>query len=122
TQRALTQAGCALTDVQLYDLDDAHGICAVLALEAMGITPRGSGTTLGSTGAIQPAGSVPLALAGGCKARGDVVGALGVYQLVELTAQLRGTATTQVPGATVAMAVCMAGIANTAVAHVLIGM
>jgi acetyl-CoA C-acetyltransferase len=108
--------------VQLYDLDDAHGICAVLALEAMGIAPRGSGTTLGSTGSIQPDGSVPLALAGGCKARGDMVGALGVYQLVELTAQLRGTATTQVPGATVAMAVCMAGIANTAVAHVLIGM
>ena len=121
TQRALTQAGCAMTDIQALDVDDAHGICAVLALEAMGVTPRGSGTTLGSTGAIRPDGSLPLALAGGSKARGDVVGALGVYQMVELTAQLRGTATTQVPGATVAMGVCMAGIANTAVAHVLIG-
>ena len=121
TQRALTQAGCALQEVHVYDLDDAHGICAVLAVEAMGITPRGSGTTLGSTGAIRPDGSVPLALAGGCKARGDMVGALGVYQLVELTTQLRGHASTQVPGATRALAVCMAGIANTAVAHVLVG-
>lgn len=121
SQRALAQAGCGVNDVQAFDLDDAHGICAVLALEALGVTPRGTGTTLGSTGAIRPDGSVPLALAGGSKARGDMVGALGVYQMVELAAQLRGTATTQVAGANVAMAVCMAGIANTVAAHVLVG-
>lgn len=121
TQRALAHTGYDISDVHAFDLDDAHGICAVLALEAMGVTPRGTGTTLGASGAIRPDGSVPLALAGGAKARGDVVGALGVYQIVELTAQLRGTATTQVAGASVALCVCVAGIANTAVAHVLVG-
>ena len=120
TTRALHQANLTINDVQALDMTDPHAICAVLTLEALGYTPRGTATTLGASGAISANGTVPLALTGGCKARGDVVGALGVYQIVELTAQLRGTAANQVANATVALATCSAGLASTAVTHVLV--
>lgn len=120
TTRALQQAKLTIEAVHALDIADPHAICAVLTLEALGYTPRGMATTLGTSGAIRPNGSVPLALTGGCKARGDVVGALGVYQIVELTAQLRGTAANQVTNATVALATCSAGLASTAVTHVLL--
>lgn len=118
--RALQQANLTIKDVHALDMTDPHAICAVLMLEAMAYSPRGTATTLAMSGAIQPNGTVPLALTGGCKARGDMVGALGVYQIVELTAQLRGTAANQVANATVALATCIAGIASTAVTHVLV--
>jgi len=120
TTRALRQANLTINDVQALDMTDPHAICAVLTLEAMGYTPRGTATTLGASGAIGANGTVPVALSGGCKARGDVVGALGVYQIVELTAQLRGTAANQVANATVALATCSAGLASTTVTHVLV--
>jgi acetyl-CoA C-acetyltransferase len=120
TTRALQQANLTINDVNALDMTDPHAICAVLTLEAMGYTPRGTATTLGASGAIRVNGTVPLALTGGCKARGDVVGALGVYQIVELTAQLRGTAANQVANATVALATCSAGITSTVVTHVLV--
>jgi acetyl-CoA C-acetyltransferase len=119
--RALAQAQLNRDDIDVADISDPHGIAAVLGLEAMGFAARGTGVLLGQTGAITPSGSIPLALSGGCKARGDVLGALGVYQVVEMTAQLRGTAPTQVPGARVALAQCMSGIGNSVVTHILQG-
>ena len=93
---------------------------ALLAFEAMGYAARGTGYTLGTVGAIRPDGSVPLALAGGCKARGNLVGALGVAQIVELCAQLQSSASTQVADARIALAQCMSGIANTVATHILV--
>ena len=119
SQRALAAAGVTANQIQAFDLNDPHGIAAVLAFEAMGYAARGTGTQLGSSGAIRPDGSVPLALSGGCKARGDLFGALGVYQIAELTAQLRQSATSQVPDCRYALAQSMAGIATTVVTHVL---
>ena len=63
---------------------------------------------------------MPLATGGGCKARGDTVGANGVYQIVELVAQLRGQAgAAQVNSARVALAQCMGGIGATVATHIL---
>ena len=119
SQRALTAAGIDASQIQAFDLYDPHGIAAVLAFESMGYAAKGTGTLLGTSNAIRPDGSVPLALAGGCKARGDLFGALGVYQIAELTAQLRHTATNQVPNCRFALAQSMAGIATTVVTHIL---
>lgn len=120
-ERALAQAQCTRADIGVADITDQHGIVAVLALEALGFAARGTGLLLGQSGAITPTGSIPIATSGGCKARGDVVGALGVYQMVELTQQLRGQAKTGVPQAQMALALCMSGIGNTAVTHILQG-
>jgi len=119
-ERAMVQAGIERSDVDVYDLHDPHAIAAILAFEAMGYAARGTGYTLGTVGAIRPDGSVPLALAGGCKARGNLVGALGVAQIVELCAQLQGSASTQVADARIALAQCMSGIANTVATHILV--
>lgn len=121
TQAALRAARLTPTDVQVLELTDPHGIAAVLALEANGFARRGEGVQLGREGAITPRGSTPLATSGGYKARGDVVGANGIYQIVELARQLRGEAgAVQVAQARVALAQCLGGIGATAATHVLV--
>jgi acetyl-CoA C-acetyltransferase len=118
---ALRAAGLAAADVGVLELTDPHGIAAALALEACGFADRGGGVQLAREGAIAPGGSTPLATGGGCKARGDTVGANGVYQVLELVRQLRGECgKAQVAGARVALAQCLGGIGATAATHVLI--
>lgn len=119
---ALSQAKRDLSDVQVLELADPHGIAAVLALESIGFYPRGTAPREAADGAIAPTGRTPLATAGGYKARGDIAGASGIYQLVELTRQLRGQAgPTQVVGAQVALAQCLGGVGVTAATTVLVG-
>ena len=92
-----------------------------LALEACGFAERGAGVQLAREGAITLGGATPLATGGGCKARGDTVGANGVYQVAELVQQLRGGAgKAQVAGARVALAQCLGGIGATAATHILV--
>jgi len=118
---ALRAAKLSAADVQVLEVTDPHGIAAALSLESSGFFERGSAVRAAADGAISPHGATPLATAGGCKARGDTVGATGVYQLVELVRQLRGEAgAAQVPGARVAFAQCLGGIGATAATHVLV--
>ncbi|HEX9373881.1 MAG TPA: acetyl-CoA acetyltransferase [Roseiflexaceae bacterium] len=118
---ALRSAGLSPRDVQVLELTDPHGIAATLALEAGGFAERGAGIQLAREGAITPAGSTPLATGGGCKSRGDTIGANGAYQVTELARQLRGEAgKAQVAGARVALAQCLGGIGATAATHILI--
>jgi acetyl-CoA C-acetyltransferase len=118
---ALQAARATRNDVHVLDLTDPHGIAAALALEACGFAERGAATHLAREGAIRPDGVTPLATGGGCKARGDLVGANGVYQVVELVRQLHGQAgAAQVAGAKVAFAQCLGGIGTTAATHILV--
>lgn len=119
-ERAMAQAGVERSDVDVFEVMDPHAIAAILAFEAMGYAASGTGHLLGSSGAIRPDGSVPVALAGGCKARGNLLGALGVLQIVELTQQLQGNAATQVADARVGLAQCMSGIGSTVATHILV--
>lgn len=121
SQAALRMARLAVADVDVLELTDPHGIAAVLALEANGFAERGAGVQLGKEGAITPGGTTPLASAGGFKARGDIGGASGVYQVVEVVRQLRGEAgPTQVADARVAFAQSLGGVGATAATHVLV--
>jgi acetyl-CoA C-acetyltransferase len=118
---ALQAAQLKLSDIQALDLTDPHGIAAALALEACGFVQRGSATHMAREGGIRPDGATPLATGGGCKARGDLIGANGVYQIVELLQQLRGEAgAAQVKGIQTAMAQCLGGIGATAATHILV--
>lgn len=117
---ALGRAHMGLGDVHALELSDPHGIAAALALEAIGFYGRGEAPRHAADGAIAPTGRTPIATAGGYKARGDVAGASGVYQVVELVRQLRGEAgPAQVPGAKVALAQSLGGIGATAATCVL---
>ena len=66
-------------------------------------------------------GRIPISTFGGLKARGNPLGATGLYQIVEVAHQVRGTAgDCQVPGARVGMAQNLGGMAATAVTHILV--
>lgn len=119
TAVALRQARITHDAINVLELSDQHGIVAALALESSGFVERGASPYMAAEGAIGIGGALPLATMGGCKARGDAPGALGVYQLVELTQQLRGTAgANQVAGAQVAFAQCLGGLGTTAATHI----
>ena len=67
-----------------------------------------------------PKGRVPTNLSGGLKARGNPVGATGVYQAVEIAQQLRRDAgDNQIENARIGLALNLGGLGGTAVAHVL---
>jgi acetyl-CoA C-acetyltransferase len=113
--------GVSRQEIQVADLSDQHGIVATLALESSGFVERGQAPRWAADGAIATTGRLPLATAGGCKARGDTVGALGLYQVVELTAQLQAAAgRNQVEGARVALAQCLGGLGATVATHILV--
>lgn len=121
-QKALTQAGMALDDINLFEAHDAYTILTVLALEAAGFAEIGQGWKWGENGGanIRPDGKLPLSTFGGLKARGNPVGATGIYQAVEAVLQLRGAAgATQVANAQTAMIQSIAGIGSTVVTHIL---
>lgn len=119
-QKAYTQAGVRPEEIDLFELHDAFAIMAPMSLEAAGFAPRGTGAYFSRDGEIGIHGKVPVSTMGGLKARGHPVGASGVYQMVECVEQLRGEAgKNQVPGAHVAMAQSLGGIAATAVTHIL---
>jgi acetyl-CoA C-acetyltransferase len=118
---AFGAAGLAPADVDVLELTDMHGIVAALALEACGFAERGAAIRLAREGAFAPGGGLSLATGGGCKARGDTVGANGVYQVVDLVRQLRGHGgKAQAPDAQVAFAQCLGGVGATAATHILI--
>ncbi len=119
-RKAYAQAGVKPEDIDVFELHDAFSIMAVLSLEACGFAERGQGPRLGLEGHIRPGGRIPIATRGGLKARGHPVGATGVYQIVEVVEQLRGTAVgTQVAGAKVGMAQNIGGSGATIVTHIL---
>lgn len=119
-EKAMRQAGITLQDVDVFELHDAYTILSTLSLEAAGFAPRGEGWKLAQNGAIGRDGSVPISTFGGLKARGNPLGATGVYQIVEVTQQLRNEAgDCQVPGARVGMAQNLGMTGGTAVTHIL---
>ncbi len=119
-QRALAQAGVTPDEVDLFELHDSFTIIAALSLEAAGFAERGQGWRLAQNGGIGRNGRIPISTFGGLKARGNPLGATGVYQIVEVVRQLRGEAgPCQVEGAKIGMAQNLGGMGGTAVTHIL---
>ncbi|MBI3538236.1 MAG: thiolase domain-containing protein [Chloroflexi bacterium] len=119
-QKAYAHARIAPNDVDLFETHDAYSILSTLQLEAAGFAERGQGALLSRDGEIGVNGKIPVSTRGGLKARGNPVGATGVYQVVEVVEQLRGDAgKNQVANARVGMAQSLGGIGATAVTHVL---
>lgn len=119
-QRALAAAGLSLDDIRLMELHDGFTIQTVLTLEALGLAERGAGWRLAGDGSITLTGSRPISTFGGLKARGNPVGATGVYQAVEAVLQLRGSAgANQVADARSALIQNQGGLASTVITHVL---
>ncbi|HKY84873.1 MAG TPA: thiolase domain-containing protein [Anaerolineales bacterium] len=117
---ALAQAGISRDQVDLFEIHDSFSIYAALALEAAGYAQRGQGWQLARDGAIAREGSIPVLTFGGSKARGEVGGATGVYQVAEVALQLQGRGeVNQIPGARLGMAQCLGGAGATAATTIL---
>lgn len=109
-RRALHMAGLEVEDMDLYEVHDAFTIMTPLALESLGLYPKGQGWRAAADGDIALDGDVPISTFGGLKARGHPVGATGIYQVCESVAQLRGKAgPNQVPDARRALVQNMGG-------------
>jgi acetyl-CoA C-acetyltransferase len=118
--RAYAQAGIAPGDLHLAELHDSYTILTALQLEAAGFARRGEGWKPAVEGLITREGKLPISTFGGLKARGNPLGATGVYQAVEVALQLRRAAgENQVPNARLGLALNLGGLGSTAVAHVL---
>lgn len=108
---ALQQAGVTTADIDLFELHDGFTILAAMSLEAAGFAQRGAGTTW--------TGTPPLSSFGGLKARGNPLGATGVYQAVEAARQLRGQAgNCQLDNVRTVLTQNLGGLASTAISHV----
>lgn len=119
-ERACRQAGILPGDVDLFEVWDGFSIYAVLSLEAAGLAPAGAAAQMAQAGHFSHSGDLPILTMGGQKARGNPLGASGVYQLVETVMQLRGQAgENQINGAQRALVQSLGGAAATAVTHVL---
>src|SRR5215217_1327572 len=90
--KAMKQAGVLLDAIDLFEYHDVFSIYAALQLEAVGFASRGRAWKLAADGQLGLNGKIPCASMGGMKARGFPGGAAGVYQTVEVVAQLRGQA------------------------------
>ncbi len=118
--QAYAQAGLSPADIDFFELHDAFTIMAALSLEACGFAKPGQGPRLGLEGEIGIGGRIPVCTRGGLKARGHPVGATGIYQLVEVTQQLRGEAIgTQVENARIGMAQNIGGSGSNIITHIL---
>lgn len=114
-EKALLQAGIQARNLSFFEYFDAFSIYAALSLEACGLAEHGQGVNF-----FQNGDHIPCATFGGLKARGHPGGATGVYQAVEATLQLRGTAgSNQVPNAQFGLIQALGGLASTAISHIL---
>ena len=117
---AYTQAGITPRGVDIFELHDSSSIMAALSLEACGFVARGQAVHFAREGGIARNGLLPISTMGGLKARGNPLGATGVYQIVELVQQLRGEAgECQVHHARIGMAQNLGGTGGTAITHIL---
>ncbi len=118
--RAYEQAGITPGDLDVAELHDSFTILTALQLEAVGFAARGEGWKPAVEGMIARGGKLPISTFGGLKARGNPVGATGVYQAVEVALQLRRDAgPNQIENARLGLALNLGGLGSTAVAHVL---
>lgn len=120
TQKAFAQANLTPDDVSLFELHDGFTILSALTLEAAGFAAPGEGWKWAVDNRIGLTGALPLCTFGGLKARGNPVGATGVYQAVEAALQLRGAAgANQVANARTALIQNMGGLGSTVITHIL---
>ncbi|HDM26710.1 MAG TPA: thiolase domain-containing protein, partial [Candidatus Bathyarchaeota archaeon] len=119
-ERAYRTAGISPRDVDVVEVHNTSSIMGVLALEDLGFVEKGQGWRFVAEGQIALNADLPTNTLGGLKARGHPWGATGVYQLVELTWQLRGEAGgNQVDGAEIGLAQSVGGLGATTVVHIL---
>jgi len=118
-QLAYAQAGIAPEELSFCEVHDCFTIAEIMALEALGIAPRGCGGSAASSGFSALGGKCPINPSGGLKSKGHPVGATGIAQIAEVAMQLRGEAgDRQVEGAHWALTHNLGGTGASTVIHI----
>lgn len=119
-EKAYKMAAVKPGDVDLVEVQDDFTINGVLSLESLGLVERGKAAKFVAEGGAARDGELPTNTFGGLKARGNPLGATGVYQVAEVALQLRGAAGDhQVEDAKVGLAQNMGGLGSTCAVTVL---
>jgi acetyl-CoA C-acetyltransferase len=91
-EKAYAMSGVAPSDIDFAELHDCFTIAEIIALEDLGLFPRGQAGPAGLAGRTARDGELPINSSGGLKSKGHPVGATGVAQVCEVFWQLRGEA------------------------------
>lgn len=119
-KRAFAQAHRTPGEVNVVELNDAFTISALLALEDLGLAPKGAAGPRYAEGAYAPGQKLTVNSSGGLKAQGRPFGAVGIAQAVEVVRQLRGQAgDRQAAEASVGLLHDVGGTGATSVVHLL---
>ena len=99
-EKALEQAGATPQDLDFVELQDNTVYYELAFPEDWGLCEPGEAEHLLEAGETMPTGKMPINPSGGFLCFGEATTAMGVFQVCELTQQLRGDAgKRQVPGA-----------------------
>lgn len=117
---AYKMAGIKPDDIDLVEIHDDYTINGVLSLESLGLFEKGTGAKNVTKGETKRNGKIPTNTFGGLKARGNPLGATGVYQIAEVVTQLLNNAgDLQVKDAKIGMAQNMGGLASICAINIL---
>jgi len=120
SDKAYKMAGIKAKDVNLAEVQDDFTINGVLGLEGLGFAKPGEGAKLAASSEVDKDGKIPVNTFGGLKARGNPLGATGIYQLAEIALQLKGAAGAhQIDDADIGVAQNMGGMASICAVNVL---
>lgn len=119
-KRALEKAPNFKPD--FYMIHDYSSVMGYIEIEELGLAERGKASKLFSNGEARRDGSTPINPEGGLKARGNPIGATGVYQMAEAYLQVTERAKGwQVPGAKSGLLLSVGGLGANSVVHLIRG-
>jgi acetyl-CoA acetyltransferase len=106
-------------DIDFGELYAPFSVMEAIAIEELGLCPRGKGATYIAEGNTHRDGKFPMNLAGGLTSRGHPTYATELYNIVEVILQLRGEAgERQLPNASLGMATGAHSGANGHTVHI----
>ncbi len=91
-EKALKMANISIDKIATVECHDCFTIAGIMAIEAMGLAPKGKGADFINKGHTSRTGKIPFNTTGGLVGWGHPVGATGVHQAVTIWEQLTGKA------------------------------
>jgi acetyl-CoA C-acetyltransferase len=118
--RAFKAADVSPSDIDVLEVHDDTTISGVMSLEELGFVEKGKGASYVADGSTTRDGEIPTNTFGGLKARGNPLGATGLYQIGEVALQILGEAgPCQVGGAEIGLAQSLGGLGSTCAVTIL---
>lgn len=87
-EKALKEAGVEISKIDFAEVHDCFTIAEIVALEDIGLFPRGQAGKATLEGQTMRDGKIPVNPSGGLKAKGHPVSATGLAQIVEIYDQM----------------------------------